>query len=462
MSLDRHLPLGRTVSTRTPDVSLVSTWSAADALMATDQTLVIMKPDDYTWRDWSVFLLHSGAEVEHALLVQYLYAAFSLRPGLSDPSDPAITTNGWYSTLAQIAKEEMGHLLTLQNILRSLGAPLNFEREDMPFRSKLYPFPFRLERLTKLSLAKYVVAEMPPSGVSETVLPADERRRIIQLATADNGGVGVNQVGLLYRTLRYSLEQLGDTAFFPDPMSGAGMQFQSGETDWQNNTSEDPSLSSGIQIKTLRIRDKATALQAIDVVAQQGEGMDADNVTGSHFERFLAVFRNFPPEGASWSPTFMAPTDPNTVDPPNATTILHPLARKWAEIFNLRYRILLVSLSQAMATPVSTDRGLLINWVFEEMSTTASTLRDLAVKLLGLDLDEASGRKAGAPFEMPYSLALPDRENDRWRFQRDLILASRQLIDALPSDPILADIRDRDGQTDGQGRRKAIAERLTS
>src|SRR5215203_878885 len=36
------------------------------------------KPDELTWWDWTVFLLHTAAEIEHALMVQYLYAAYSL------------------------------------------------------------------------------------------------------------------------------------------------------------------------------------------------------------------------------------------------------------------------------------------------------------------------------------------------------------------------------------------------
>ena len=43
----------------------------------------------------------------------------------------------------------------------ALGGPIGFDREHMPYRSQLYPFPFTLEPLTRSSLARYVVAEMP-------------------------------------------------------------------------------------------------------------------------------------------------------------------------------------------------------------------------------------------------------------------------------------------------------------
>ncbi len=114
-----------------------------------------------TPRDEAIFLLHTAAEVEHALLTQYLYAAYSLKPAKTAPPDQQAAVRRWRSTLLGIAREEMGHMITVQNLLRLIGGPLNLEREDYPFRSNLYPFHFRLEPLSKASLAKYVVAEMP-------------------------------------------------------------------------------------------------------------------------------------------------------------------------------------------------------------------------------------------------------------------------------------------------------------
>src|SRR5438045_239369 len=127
-----------------------------------------------TPRDEAVFLLHTGAEIEHALLVQYLYAAYSLKSPADVPQEHAPLVRAWKKTLLDIAREEMGHLITVQNLLRLIGGPLNFEREDYPFRSELYPFHFRLEPLSRASLAKYVLAEMPhmpeiPDEVKEII-----------------------------------------------------------------------------------------------------------------------------------------------------------------------------------------------------------------------------------------------------------------------------------------------------
>ena len=74
-----------------------------------------------------VLLLHTAAEIEHSLMVQYLYAAYSL-PDQSPQKE-------WQESLIAIARQEMGHLLATQNILMAVGAPLNFEREDYPFNA---------------------------------------------------------------------------------------------------------------------------------------------------------------------------------------------------------------------------------------------------------------------------------------------------------------------------------------
>ncbi|MCU7375882.1 ferritin-like protein [Paucibacter sp. O1-1] len=92
--------------------------------------------------------------------MQYLYAAYSLG-GPQVPPEHRERVRGWQEIILGIAKEEMGHLICIQNVLRLIGAPLNLARDDYPWDVPFYPFPFTLERLTLDSLAKYVYAESP-------------------------------------------------------------------------------------------------------------------------------------------------------------------------------------------------------------------------------------------------------------------------------------------------------------
>src|SRR5215213_8878066 len=179
------------------DVDLAELPSEATGELRTSLTHVpadigFTKPDELTWWDWTVFLLHTAAEIEHALMVQYLYAAYSLaEAGFQGPSVPpnaADLAGTWRRTIVGIAKEEMAHLLTVQNLLRFIGGPLNFEREDFPFLAFLYPFP--LEPLSKTTLAKYVAAEMPAAPNQPPALIQE----IVTRATSGIGGMAVNRV----------------------------------------------------------------------------------------------------------------------------------------------------------------------------------------------------------------------------------------------------------------------------
>src|SRR5262245_9390965 len=149
-------------------------------------------------RDEAVFLLTAAAEVEHALMVQYLYAAYSLRVSEDQPNGQDIRE--LQDLVSQIAREEMGHLATVQNLLHLIGGPLNFNREQSPYASEIYPFRFKLEALSLDSLSKYVVAEQPlqlppdfPDGPLLEQIAADAKRA--------NDGRPVGHVGPIFARL---------------------------------------------------------------------------------------------------------------------------------------------------------------------------------------------------------------------------------------------------------------------
>src|SRR5712691_8044118 len=100
-------------------------------------------PSEFTPRQYAILLLYIAAEIEHVLMIEYLYAGFSLG-GPSVPVKRRREVTQWQEIILGIAKEEMGHLMTVQNLLRCLGGPLNLDREDYPWDYEFYPFPFQL------------------------------------------------------------------------------------------------------------------------------------------------------------------------------------------------------------------------------------------------------------------------------------------------------------------------------
>jgi len=119
------------------------------------------KRPDMTWKDHLVMLLHIGAEIEHSLMVQYLYAAYSLGGEQVLPLERRPMVRRWQEEILVVAREEMGHLLTVQNILTLIGGSINLERVNLPWDIPFYPFPFKLEPVSLDSIACYLYAEMP-------------------------------------------------------------------------------------------------------------------------------------------------------------------------------------------------------------------------------------------------------------------------------------------------------------
>jgi hypothetical protein len=416
---------------------------------------VIPKPEELTWWDWTVFLLHTAAEIEHVLMVQYLYAAYSLADsdfeGSAVPPDAATRTAQWRNTITSIAREEMAHLLTEQNLLRFIGGPLNLEREDFPFRSTLYPFPLSLEPLSKTSLAKYVAAEMP----ADPAVP--DIGEIVDRATGATGGFRPNRVGVLFDTL---VDIFADPAKLRDddlsPETASDRQAQA--FDWFG--------FGRLIVRTVASRDEAVA--ALRAIGEQGEGPDNPpaGAPPSHFDQFLAIYRDFPEtttETPNWLPTRSIPTDPTTgadIHPNPAVErnrVTHPTSRLWAQLFNVRYRMLLVELTHALhlSGPLTGDtgnptpRGHLRDWTFQQMrGQILSGLRGIARLLTTRPAKEipTSGdpTHAAAPFEMPYTLVIPDDEHSRWRLHLALLDTSAELIARLAaageSSPLLAEL----------------------
>ena len=87
------------------------------------------------------YLLSQAAELEHGLMCEYLYAAFSLKstagPGLRD--DQLAAVERWRTMILTIAREEMLHWAVVQNLLTAVGSAPYVSRPHMPHQARGYP-----------------------------------------------------------------------------------------------------------------------------------------------------------------------------------------------------------------------------------------------------------------------------------------------------------------------------------
>jgi hypothetical protein len=426
--LSRHLRIG---FTRDAAFSTFRATEAADFDAAAAEQPLGHDPK-LAARDDAVFLLHAAAEVEHALMVQYLYAAYSLG-GPQVPQDKQEIVRGWKRTILDIAREEMGHLASVQNLLRFIGGPLNLEREDFPFRTGLYPFRFKLERLTKASLAKYVYAEMPEDLSGADI---DEIRRRALGASVER----VNHVGRLYHSIA-SLFRLKDAdgsfSIKDGDLQAEPAGYQAGE-EWAAGRER-------LIIRRLRTREGQDdgAIPLIEAIAAQGEGLTSTTgMQKSHYQLFREIYDVFPEE-TDWKPSRLVAENPNTTEPdpePDAVVaetelqtgrITNPRARVWAQLLNLRYRILLTYIFHALhldSPPDKDPKSTLMMWLFREMSTNIKKISGFLVEMPQREGDASGPPFAAPPFELPYTFSLADSAANRWRLQRDLFIASQMLI----------------------------------
>jgi hypothetical protein len=152
--------------------------------------------------------LQAASEIEHALMVQYLYAYYT--SGSDEDS----------RVFLHVAIQEMGHLFTVQNLLRAFNQDVHLILPDptMEQVKEAFPFPLLLQPASLSSLAQYVTAESP---LAATLPP--ELKKIAEDAIKD-AAIEVRHVGLLFLKL-YWLTLPSSSPFGPwQPPLSAGWE----------------------------------------------------------------------------------------------------------------------------------------------------------------------------------------------------------------------------------------------
>lgn len=402
-------------------------------------------PPEFNPLDYVSFLLNVDAEIEHSLMVQYLYAAYSLG-GPQVPEEHRNQVRGWQEVVLGIAKEEMGHLISVQNVLRLIGAPLNFARGDYPSDTPFYAYPFALEPLTPSALAKYVFAESPPKWAGPD---ADAVKELLPTTATPP-----HTVGELFEEL---ITLVKNPDFLPDDVfQSATWPSQAKWDEWGrgykggargNAEGAGPASTPNLLVEAVASRDDA--VRSLEKIAEQGEAMRTPDTTSpSHFARFLEIFKEMEKlepiwKKGKWTPWRNVATNPFIPEAgasrggKNRDAITHPEAVLWGHLFNVRYRMVLAYLTHSFdldgglkETAPWSPRGTLINATFGEMYN----LRAIATFLVQTPLSKkASAEKkfAGPPFQMPYTLTRPAGEANRWRLHRNLLQASEPLVAEL-------------------------------
>jgi len=414
--------------------------------MIAEMALPAVPPVARTAAEEATFLLQIASEVEHAFLLQYLYASYSLNRSLRNADVRTVA-----DSFVSIAKQEMAHLVTVQNLLLALGKPLDFNREDFPAHPDLYPLPAALEPVSSDSIAKYVTAEAP---VFDDIPPVDQptaSRAVAQAEQASHHAYDIHRVGAIYAVI-YWLFQSGDQAEGPWSLSPAviasllakyGAGFHIRDSDFADpahiaNLAAIPEEWNGDESMHIDpTYPRSSALVAVKNISFQGEGPSQGSEAPSHFDVLLAIYRDHLPNLPA-NAVLDVPSNPFVVANPSHPTaepseVSHPTTGNWCTLFNLRYRILLLDLVAGLSLnrAVNADlrNTLIMEWAVEfEMSFALSRI----AKLLTGKPRTTDGKRpqfAGAPFT--FGEALPNTACGLWKEQLLLLQRSASTITIL-------------------------------
>jgi hypothetical protein len=328
-------------------------------------------------------MLREAAEIEQQVMVQYLYAAYSLKKLPDATCTPAELEHirRWGTVLLAVARSEMEHLALVNGMLSAIGAAPSFQRQNIPVQFPYYEgeslargrgdkgtdpcdIPFLFERFNLDTVGRFVCIESPSKETLDK-----EKMRVPRWCFSCGGKTAekfrlkaaqpyptaashipedlwaevdaeMNQGGLLKAapeslrpgTIQELYDKIADLFTF---LNGRGNLFT-------GNPSNQVFVPVEYQVNIFPITDLSTALSAIRLITEEGEGTDAPPDYQSHFTRFFTIHDELEElldkarrEGRRFEPALPLPLNPKP------DQITNPFARDLFELFNYTYATLL-------------------------------------------------------------------------------------------------------------------------
>ena len=354
-----------------------------------------------------IYLLTEAAELEHEILCCYLFASFSMK----DSEDEGLTSaqleavRRWRSMIGEIVVQEMTHLASACNLLTAIGGTPHLVRPNLPTASRAYPPAFRLQLVpfSFEAVQQFILLEQPEimqegGGREDYRAQAVPLERLGDIFSSERN---FSTVGELYRGIEdgvtYLSQKLGEANLFvgaPEVQTSAPFFVM-------------PGLSP--------VHDLASALEAIQVIVEQGEGAGPE-VEDSHYRRFLKIHDEYatalvddpgfqPARPVLRSPYATLPND--LADGSNVAMIDDHLAADACNLFDGCYELMVQILGRLFAHSGESDAEL-------------GTLADIAVGLM-IEVVQPLGRavtllpagpshpgqNAGPSFRLSRTAAIP-------------------------------------------------------
>jgi CDGSH-type Zn-finger protein/truncated hemoglobin YjbI/uncharacterized protein YukE len=351
-------------------------------------------------REALIYMLCEAAELEHGIMCQYLFAAFSLKQGEDEgltEGELAAATR-WRKAISHVAAEEMLHLALVHNLLSAIGAAPHLARPNLPVPAHHYPAGVNLALVPfgEQALQHFIFLERPEGmeyeGAEGIDVPLHEAVPLMAEGDIVPQPQDFATVGHLYRSIEQGFahlaEKLGEDNLFVGPPRAQAI---ADNFRW-------PEL--------VAVTDLASAQLAIDTILEQGEGARGhwENAHFGQFVKILDEYREMVAASRTFDPVrpVMFATVRRCERDDTVPQIAEPVTSRCGDLFNVSYEILLQILERYFAHTEETDQQLstLADATVSLMLRVVRPLGNLITTLpVGPDFP---GRNAGPSFELFY------------------------------------------------------------
>jgi hypothetical protein len=359
-------------------------------------------------REALIYTLGKAAELEHMVMCQYLYAAFSLKEeakeGISEELLP--TVQAWKKELIHIGEQEMLHLALVQNLLAAVGAAPRLGRPNFPLPPAAMPAGVQMALMPfgEAALRHFAFLERPEGldVADQEGFAALAKARELPHEEADEIGPHLQDfdtVGHLYRSIEDGLaelaERMGEERLFIGP--------------------ESAQVTSAMGFEELTtVTNLAAARAAIGVIVEQGEGARGD-WREAHFGRLVRILdeylavREERPDFDPTRPVMLAHVRPLPTGQ-EVALISSGFTARCADLLNAVYELILQLLARYFAHTDETPEQLsaLVSVAVMLMKRVVKPLGSLITRMpMGPDYPD---RTAGPAMELFYDthFLLPD------------------------------------------------------
>ena len=410
---------------------------------------------ELTTREDLINTLHLAAELEHNLMCQYLFAAYSMKRSTAEGLDEVQLekARGWGALMTLVARQEMEHMGLVLNLLTAIGGTPYFQRPNFPQREERYGklgIKSELTRFDKGTILRFQEFEAPhpapgPEFCATRGVPREDIRAQLLApqvftqrpapaqAAATKGGVQearpaeieFTSIQDLYLSLAAGFvsvaEKIGEKKLFVGDVQA---EIWGGPNTPYGAGSMDDLSQYGLDL--IQVVDLKSAIEAIVEIVEQGEGILAppDYVEHTHYCIFTNMLGEMTDEKRGFDAARPVVRNPLTKMHPDITAprevniITRPETREIAGLFNLTYELMLLMMLYLYgSSKTKNERVDLMNAIFFPLMTMF--IRPLSETLTLLPAFKDKKGNAGPGFELSKDvLALPKPEDTWSEFQR--------------------------------------------